>query len=748
MNLTDSLTANATALMVIVIVLAALVVGLAVLVVNRQLALTTANAAARSFHDLYDNIGEGVFRSTLGGRMISANPALVRLNGYDNEAEMIGAVRDIAREWYVDSDRRAELHQILMTLGRVSNFVSEVYRHKTRERIWIEESTRLVRDEKTGEPLYYDGTVREVTETMRRLQLQDRYDKIASVISGCLYQFRQRPDGTFSFPYASMGLTHIFGVKPEEVVEDASVIFGLIHPDDLERVKISIEQSKQSLSVWQCEFRVRMADGSDKWVFGNSVPEQEPDGSTLCSGFLTDVTERKRSEARIHDLAYFDPLTRLPNRTMLIESLRQALAWSDRTGLAGALLFIGLDQFKLLNDTKGHHIGDRLLCEVARRIRSNAGAEDFVARLGGDEFVVIVQNLAGGAGGAAVGVEDAATRILAAINQPVEFDGVPFQTTASIGAAVFQGQERGFEELLKRADLAMYEAKIGRRGSMRFFEPEMQANLEERLSLTTDLRSALERGRLTLEYQPQVDDRGRCFGVEALLRWRHPERGDMSPDEFLPLAERAGLMGLIDTFVLNSALETLRRWGDDPSMQGLRLAVNIGADQVSQKSFAETLAGVLRSSGADPGQLTIELTEHVMLKDIDEVSAIMQGLKELGIKFALDDFGTGYSSLSYLKRLPIDTLKIDRSFIYDLENDPSDRAIVQTILNIARNLKVSVIAEGVETEVQSLMLRQLGCHAYQGYLFGTPMPLEKFEAWFASAKGGAECDGTSRELRA
>jgi EAL domain-containing protein (putative c-di-GMP-specific phosphodiesterase class I) len=222
----------------------------------------------------------------------------------------------------------------------------------------------------------------------------------------------------------------------------------------------------------------------------------------------------------------------------------------------------------------------------------------------------------------------------------------------------------------------------------------------------------------------------------------------MSPDEFLPLAERAGLMGLIDTFVLNSALETLRRWGDDPSMQGLRLAVNVGAEQVSQKGFAETLASALRSSGADPGRLTVELTEHVMLKDIDEVSAIMQGLKDLGIKFALDDFGTGYSSLSYLKRLPIDTLKIDRSFIYDLENDPSDRAIVQTILNIARNLKVSVIAEGVETEVQSLMLRQLGCHAYQGYLFGTPMPLDAFETWFASAKGRAECDGTSSELRA
>ncbi len=725
-------------LVVLVVVLAALSVAFATFAINRHLALRRVSAAARSFHDLYENIGEGVFRSTLAGRMISANPALVRLNGYETEAEMIRSVNDIAREWYVDPDRRAELHEILLKLGRVSNFVSEVYRHKTRERIWIEESTRLVRDEKTGKPLYYDGTVREVTETMRRLQLQDRYDKITSTISGCLYQHRRMPDGSQSLPYASIGLFHIFGVMPDTVAADSSSLAPLIHPDDLVRIKESLDQSAKTLTPWQCEYRVNLPDGSQKWVFAHSVPEREADGCILWHGFFTDVTERKKSEARIHDLAYFDPLTRLPNRTMLIDSLRQALSWSERTGLSGALLFIGLDQFKLLNDTKGHHIGDLLLCEVARRIKERARRDDFVARLGSDEFVVILQNLAGGLGGASVDVETVATKILLAINQPVEFNGLPFQTTASIGAALFHGQERGFEDLLKRADLAMYEAKIGRRGSMRFFEPEMQANFEERLSLTTDLRGALERGNLTLEYQPQVDDRARCFGVEALLRWKHPERGALSPDEFLPLAERAGLMGLIDEFVLNTAFATLRQWGEDPLMRDLRLAVNISAEQVNRKGFAETLARVLASSGADPGRLTIELTEHVMLKDMDEVSGIMREFKALGIQFALDDFGTGYSSLSYLKRLPIDTLKIDRSFIYDLEHDSSDRAIVQTILNIARNLKVSVIAEGVETEVQSLMLRQLGCHAYQGYLFGVPMPLDGFVTWLAASRASTE----------
>ena len=453
----------------LLIALAVLGLGLTVLAIVLARRLRQARRAARSFHDLYENIGDGVFRTTLDGRVISANPALVRLNGYETEEEMLRSVKDIAREWYVEPTRRADLHAILLKLGRVSNFVSEVYRHRTRERIWIEETTRLVRNEKTDAPLYYEGTVRDVTETMRRLKLQDRYDKIASVISGCLYQFRRRPDGSVSLPYASVGLVHIFGMRPEEVIEDASIIFDLVHPDDLQRVKASIEHSEKTLTAWQCEFRVCAADGSEKWIFGSAVPEREPDGSTLCHGSLTDVTERKRSEARIYDLAYFDPLTRLPNRTKLIDGLRQALSWSDRTGLWGAVVFVGLDQFKLLNDTKGHHIGDTLLSEIARRIQANVGRDDIVARYGGDEFVVILQNLPGGAGDAAVEVEAVASEILSAIKRPVVFDRLSFQTTASVGAVLFKDGKRELEELLKRANLAMFEAKRWRRGSLRLF---------------------------------------------------------------------------------------------------------------------------------------------------------------------------------------------------------------------------------------------------------------------------------------
>ena len=353
--------------------------GFAALALQRQRAVRAARAAEASFRDLYENISEGVFRSTLGGRMISANPALVRLNGYETEEQLIRGCNDIATEWYVDPNRRAELHQMLLKDGRITGIVSEIYRHNTRERIWIEESIRLVRDKATGKPLYYDGTLREVTETMRRLELQDRYNKIASIVSACLYQHRARPDGTANMPYASIGLQHIFGVPPEAVAENASVLADRIHPDDLDRIGASLKYSSETLTVWQCEYRVCWPADNTKWVFAHAMPEREPDGSTLWHGYIMDVSERKQSEAKIYELAYSDPLTKLPNRTMLREHLRKALA-AERHGRHGAVLFVDLDHFKVLNDTKGHHVGDLLLCEVAGRIRACVREDDLVAK--------------------------------------------------------------------------------------------------------------------------------------------------------------------------------------------------------------------------------------------------------------------------------------------------------------------------------------------------------------------------------
>ena len=718
--------------------------GFALLAYERHRALTAARRAERSFRDLYENISEGVFRSTLDGRMLSANPALARLNGYETAEELIRCCRDIATEWYVDPGRRAELHEMLLENGQVTNVTSEVYRHKNRERIWIKESVRLVRDRKTGEPLYYEGNVSEVTDTIRKLELQERYEKVASMMPGCLYQLRHRPDGHPSMPYASPGLYNIFGIRPEDVRDDMTAMRRLLHPEDFERIAAAVNYSKQTLAPYQCEYRIRLPDGTVKWVLANAVPEREADGSTLWNGHIVEVTERKRSEAKIYELAYFDALTHLPNRASLRERLRRARSRRAERRRRYAMLFIDLDHFKVLNDTKGHHFGDLLLCEIANRLRACVGKNDFVARIGGDEFVVLLQGLREGAAG-----EERARHlgeaILSAIDRPFLLDESTFQGTASIGIVMFMSGEHAIDGVLKRAELALYDAKSAGRGTLRFFKPEMEAAAADRLALTSDLRHAPKEGGFLLYYQPLVDSFGQCIGAEALLRWNHPARGFIPAGEFIPLAERNGFMSSIDSWVLKAACATLKEWEADPQMRGLRLSMNVSAQEMTRIDFVDLVRDTLAATGARGDRLTVELTEHVMLDDIGTVTDVMQRLRALGVHFAIDDFGTGYSSLSYLKRLPIDTLKIDRSFVRDLDSSQSDREIVQTIMNMARSLKISVVAEGVETELQAVLLRQLGCHAFQGYLFAKPMPDADFRAYLRaevdvpiSAQGGGQ----------
>ncbi len=714
----------------LVVTLAALCCVLAVIAVHRHLAFRAIRAEERSFRDLYDNINEGVFRSTLDGRMISANPALVRLNGYRTEAEMLRGVNDIAAEWYVQPGRRAELHKVLLKTGRVCGLVSEVYRHKTRERIWIEESTRLVRDEVTGEPRYYDGTVREVTDAVERQEIQERLAKIASLISGCVYQLRVKPDGTMSSPYASVGFTKLFGLEPEDVQADALLIWRHIHPDDRQALMDLFAVSAKTLTPRQDEYRIIAVDGTEKWVMGQSSPEREADGSTLWHGFVGDITQRKRHEERIYQLAYFDALTGLPNRTALLERLQRRDGSGSDDAQWSALLFIDLDQFKVLNDTKGHDFGDRLLCEVADRLSRRVGDEGMVARFGGDEFVVLYPGLSMTAGGAADSVARRAKGLQSVITLPFVLDDFTFGTTASIGIALYRDGEQAVDDLLRRADVAMYEAKSTGGGAVRLFQSSMQRDLEERLSLTTDLRHALERDELTFVYQPQVDGEGNWTGAEALIRWQHPARGLIGPDEFLPLAKRGGLAAKIDAFAIRSAARTLKEWQGDPRTAELKLAVNISAEQFGRRELITMVEEAIDTFGVDPRKLTIELTEHAMLENIAGVGDVMLRLKKFGVGFALDDFGTGYSSLTYLKQLPIDLLKIDRSFIRDIEHDVSDRAIVQTILNMARTLDVSVIAEGVENDIQAMLLRQFGCYAYQGFYFARPMSREAFAEAF------------------
>jgi diguanylate cyclase (GGDEF)-like protein/PAS domain S-box-containing protein len=706
--------------------MAALAVVAAALYLKSHNALLQARANERAFHDLYDCLSEGVCRCTMDGVVLRANNAVYRMHGFTSDADFYEHAHDMARNWYVDPNRRAEVDRILAEKGRVEGLISEVRRFKTGERLWVEETIRIIHDEKTGTPRYIEGTVRDITDSVRRIEAQQRFEKISSLVPGCVYQLVSPREGTPYMAFASAGLYELVGVSPKEAALDAAKIFDRVLPEDRERVATAYREGVSALRPSSLEYRVLGSDEQVKWVLGNAVPDRQPDGSVIWHGTMTDITARKRAEARVYDLAFRDPLTGLPNRGALVDRLQVTINAADRSTHWSAVLFIDLDQFKMLNDTKGHHIGDRLLVEVAERLRPLVSERDLVARLGGDEFVVVLNGLAIHRDVAEQQVVRTLDKLQASIAAPFTIDGFPFHTSATVGVALFRGKEVMVEDLLKRADLAMYEAKAMGRGSACFFAAEMQAALEERAALTNELRVALAEGRLTLHYQPEVDDTGTPFGVEALLRWEHPTRGPVAPSVFVPLAERAGLSDQLDTFVLATACNTLRRWGHDPALSHLQMAVNIGGRRIGA-DLVDRVTAALSASGADPSHLTIEITEHVMLDNAAEVDRALVALKALGVKIYLDDFGTGYSSLSHLKRLPIDALKIDYSFVRDIETDQNDRIIVQTILNIARNLGLAAIAEGVENEMQALLLRRFGCRAFQGYLYGRAAKLEEVE---------------------
>lgn len=446
-----------------------------------------------------------------------------------------------------------------------------------------------------------------------------------------------------------------------------------------------------------------------------------------------DISRRKQSEQDIHQLAFFDALTRLPNRRLLLDRLQQAMAVSARNGRYGALLFMDMDNFKTINDTQGHATGDLLLIEVARRLQSCVREGDSVARLGGDEFVVVLEELSEQPDEAAAQTELVAEKISSELGRPYLINDYECLTTPSIGVSLFHGHQESVDELLKHADVAMYQAKAAGRNAVRFFDPAMQAILNKRDELLAALRYALQKQQLQLYYQIQVDSAKRPLGAEVLLRWNHPERGLVSPVEFIPLAEESGLIVPIGLWVLQTACAQLKVWQQDIHTRDLVLAVNVSAKQFRAADFVTQVQRVLLESGAKPARLKLELTESTVLENVEDTIAKMRELKLLGISFSMDDFGTGYSSLSYLKRLPLDQIKIDQSFVRDITTDPNDAAIVQTIIAMTEAMGLNVIAEGVETEAQQEFLELRGCHAFQGYLFSKPVALSQFESLLSAA---------------
>ena len=533
----------------------------------------------------------------------------------------------------------------------------------------------------------------------------------------------------------NQAFTRITGYEADEAVGNKPSMLKSGLQDDLfyKRMWESLHRDYK----WQGEIWNRRKNGEiyPEWLNITAVTGSSGAVTNYVGAFV-DFTERKRAESEIHLLAFYDPLTQLPNRRLLLDRLRQAVVTIARNPSGGALLFIDLDNFKTLNDTRGHGVGDQMLIEVARRLQACVREGDTLSRFGGDEFVLLLEGLSEDTTQAAVQAQGVGEKVLEVLRQPYMLADSEFHSSSSVGVTLFFDYIEKLDELLKQADTAMYEAKKSGRNTLRFFDPVMQDELEARAQLEIGLRNALRNHEFELYYQMQIGHAGNVQGAEVLLRWMSPARGMVSPLQFIPLAEETGLIIPIGAWVLESACHQLKAWEADAGTCDLQLAVNVSSRQFRQSDFVAQVCEIIGRIGINPQRLKLELTESIVLDNVDDTIAKMQALRQLGISFSLDDFGTGYSSLAYLTQLPLKQLKIDQSFVRNIGIKDSDATIIQTIIGMAANLGMDVIAEGVESAEQRDFLEANGCLYFQGYLFGKPVPIEEFEAMLSNESKG------------
>jgi diguanylate cyclase (GGDEF)-like protein/PAS domain S-box-containing protein len=676
---------------------------------------------------LIDNLHEGIYRTSMEGSLVFANPSFVKLNGYDTEADMLSMARSIGDEWYVIPGRRAEFRAILDREHMVEDFISEVYRHKTRERIWVTESARLVCDARTRKPLYYEGSVREVTETIKRLELEELFSKLTSQLPGAVFQLFSGDDGRLVISHLSPAFERLCGLNASAVRANPALFFANVHEDDRQACFNSFAEAARTLRKWEFECRYKGPSGDEKWIHITAAPEHS--GTTIFwHGYMYDISLRKCQEMKIEKLAFFDSLTGLLNRRALLARLDEAFADRQEKGGFGALLFIDLDNFKTLNDSQGHHIGDEFLVQVAQRIRNCTREGTIVARIGGDEFIVLIPRFPGSRDDGQRAAADLAKRILRALQPDFQFGHVRHNASASIGTVVFDGSETNSGKILKRADIAMYRAKNSGRNSVAPYDPDATAVEAMQTRLANDLRDAIAQGGLDLYFQPQIERSGRICGAEALLRWQHPELGLISPAQF-PLDQQPDLINDIDHLVLHKGVETLASWQRNDRTSFLRLSLNISARSLVSSHFMQELSELLATYRIEASALMLEITERVMTKDRALVVRAMHEMHKLGVRFALDNFGTGYFSLADLKRMPFDAIKVSGNFIDGLQASEGDRTLVKTVLAMARTLELESIGECIETDQQRIFLHLFGCDVFQGFLFSPALPLPAFHAF-------------------
>lgn len=648
-------------------------------------------------------------------KVIWANSAFEAILGYDS-GELVGKS---TRDLYVNEAGYQAVGLVYDTLEAegVANTQQELVK-KDGQHVWVDMSAAILHHE-TGESLWA------FVDITKRMQAENEL-RIAAIAFES-QEGMMVTDAQNIILRVNRAFTNITGYSAEEAIGKPPSLLSAGLND--KAFYTDMWECINTNGSWEGEVWNRRKSG-DVYPEHLTITTVKNANNTLTNyvATLTDITERKQAADQIEHLAFYDSLTHLPNRQLLLDRLNHGFAASARSDRKGALLFLDLDHFKTLNDTLGHDVGDLLLQQVAKRLISCVREGDTVARLGGDEFVVLLEDLSENPLEAAAQTELISEKILNALNQSYQLATYQYHVTTSIGVTLFSDHNQSQEELLKQADIAMYQAKKAGRNAIRFFDPKMQETINHRAALESELHQAIEGHQFQLYYQIQVDSAQQPLGAEALIRWIHPERGLVSPFHFIPLAEETGLILPIGLWVLETACAQLKLWEQDTRTRDLTISVNVSAKQFCHVDFVTQVQMTLQRYAVQPKRLKLELTESLLLENVESIVVSMIALETIGVQFSLDDFGTGYSSLQYLKMLPLNQLKIDQSFVRDLVTDSSDRSIVRTIIAMANSLGFEVIAEGVETEEQHHILVNKGCSRFQGYLFGRPVPIDAFEA--------------------
>ncbi|HDH17207.1 MAG TPA: PAS domain S-box protein, partial [Gammaproteobacteria bacterium] len=680
---------------------------------ERKQAEEMLRASEQELSAILNSLQDAYYRVDSEGRIIRASPPVQKLLGYTPE-QLLGTM---LADLYVEPQRREIfLRQLEEQGGVIENYETQL-QHKDGFSVWVSTNAHYIRD-KRGSPIGVEGIARDISKLKAAEDLNSRFGRILDNSSNEIYVFDA---DTLYFTQVNRGACQNLGyskqelkgltpvdLKPDYTWEDFTELLQPLYRSEKKQIVLQTRHQRKDGTLYPIEVRLQLSQQESPPVF---------------VAFIQDISVRIKNEKQLQYLAHYDALTNLPNRVLFTDRLDQSLARARWHEYAVAVLFLDLDRFKIINDTLGHNVGDQALQALSERLNGCVHEGDTVARLGGDEFAIVLEDIA-----SADDVAHTARKILDALSQPSRLDKYEFIITTSIGISLFPIDGENTQTLLKHADIAMYRAKDEGRNTYQFYSADMSAKAFERLNLETNLRHALEREEFVLYYQPQQNlADGSIFGVEALLRWQHPDLGLISPMEFIPLLEETGLIIPVGEWVLHTACLQARAWNDS-GLEPLCMSVNLSGRQTNNSNFIATVEQALKDSKLDPVLLELEMTESILMHNMQTTINTLETISKMGVRFAIDDFGTGYSSLSYLKRFPIDTLKIDYSFIRDLTKDPEDATLVEAIIAMGRTLHLNVIAEGVETEQQVKFLRMHECDSIQGYLISKPLPAQELTA--------------------